>query len=267
MCGTCIEPPLHPEGGEKIIKDFGMYPSEFRVDEFNQFTKDITINNEGDTTEGIFAPWFLLKDEYFELIGGHDGIYAPYGYEDSDIFSRMALADFTFIQSRDALVYHFTQRGHKWTKGVGIENTGYREQMEKTRKIYIRKFGTEPIFDYNHKPLPIPKYNIGLVLYNADNHLLEFLEPYFTNVYINNNLPYQYENKVKNINEELSNDIIVEVDTAKLTNENIEFLMKVPFVLKQNTQTGSFQFDIFNIYFCYFFVLFIIRYFITYSLK
>ena len=45
-----------------------------------------------------------------------------------------------------------------------------------------------------------------------------------------------------------SNDIIIEVDTANLTNENIEFLLKVPFVLKQNTQIGGFKFDIFNIY-------------------
>ena len=49
---------------------------------FNEFCENRDINQ---TQQSIFAPWFLLKDEYFDKIGGHDTIYAPYGYEDSDI--------------------------------------------------------------------------------------------------------------------------------------------------------------------------------------
>ena len=245
VCGTCVEPPLHPAGGEKHIFDAGMYPDQFNYDEFTKFCEGLDIDK---IQSGIFAPWFLLKDEYFDKIGGHDPIYAPYGYEDSDIFSRMALAGFEFIQSRDALVYHFTQRGHKWTAGVGIENDGYRDQMEKTRKIYIRKFGTEPIFDYNHKPTPIPKYNIGLIIYNAPQELVFFLEPYFTTIYTNNMQPVEGVSKLKNIEDDLINDIFVTVNAEHLTNENIEFLMKLPYVLKQNTQIGSFKVDIFNLY-------------------
>lgn len=245
VCGTCVEPPLHPAGGEKHIFDAGMYPDQFNYDEFTKFCEGLDIDK---TQSGIFAPWFLLKDEYFDKIGGHDPIYAPYGYEDSDIFSRMALAGFEFIQSRDALVYHFTQRGHKWTAGVGIENDGYRDQMEKTRKIYIRKFGTEPIFDYNHKPTPIPKYNIGLIIYNATTDLIVFLEPYFTTIYTNNLGQIDGVSKIKDINDDLTNDSFVTVNAEHLTNENIEFLLKLPYILKQNTQIGSFKVDIFNLY-------------------
>ena len=33
MSGTRIEPPLHPEGPEKIIRDFGIEPEEFKEQE------------------------------------------------------------------------------------------------------------------------------------------------------------------------------------------------------------------------------------------
>ncbi len=160
----------------------------------------------------------------------------------------MALAGFDFIQSRDALVYHFTQRGHKWTKGVGIENDGYRDQMEKTRKIYIRKFGTEPIFDYNHKPIPAPKYNIGLIIYNAPMDLVIFLEPYFTTIYTNNLGQVEGVSKLKDINDELTNDIFVTLNAEQLTNENVGFLLQLPHILKQSGEVGSMKYDIFNLY-------------------
>ena len=234
VCGTCIEPPLHPPGGEKIIEDFGMYPEDFKKDSFDNFVYEVRYQSEDKTTNGIFAPWFLLKDEYFDKIGGHDPIYAPYGYEDSDLFTRMALAGFNFIQSRDALVYHFTQRGHKWTRGVGIENDGYREQMEKTRRIYVKKFGTDPIFDYNHTPTPAPKYNIGFNLINKTEQIYNILYPYCSNISIDNNV-------------ELTNDIIVEFDCNKLNNQNINFLLQLPLIIKESGEIGEMEYDIFKI--------------------
>lgn len=262
VCGTCVEPPLHPPGGEKHIFDAGLYPNEFNEELFTDFCNKV----EGGVSEGIFAPWFLLKDEYFDKIGGHDTIYAPYGYEDSDLFTRMALAGFNFIQSRDALVYHFTQRGHKWTNGVGIENDGYREQMQKTRKSYIRKFGTDPIFDENRKPIPSPKYNIGLVVHNCNLSLLELLEPICDRIYVDErfeigrawdyvemesvNTHYDLSKRIAFIGNQTPSDyedIIVEFDATKLTNENIQFLFQLPSVLRDSGQIGKMEWDIFYI--------------------
>jgi GT2 family glycosyltransferase len=230
VCGTCVEPPLHPPGKEKHIFDAGLYPNEFNETLFTEFCDKV----EGGISEGIFAPWFLLKDEYFDKLGGHDTKYAPYGYEDSDLFTRMALAGFNFIQSRDALVYHFTQRGHKWTKGVGIENDGYREQMEKTRKIYVRKFGTDPIFDENHKPTPSPKYNIGFNIINQTDYIHSIVEPYCSNIAFNG---YPV----------LFNDIVVEFDANLLTNENIQFIFQLPSILKDSGELCDMEWDIFKI--------------------
>jgi len=230
VCGTCVEPPLHPPGGEKHIFDAGLYPNEFNETLFTEFCDNV----DGGVSEGIFAPWFLLKDEYFDKLGGHDIKYAPYGYEDSDLFTRMALAGFNFIQSRDALVYHFTQRGHKWTKGVGIENDGYREQMEKTRRIYVKKFGTDPIFNENHKPIPSPKYDIGFNVINQTEQITNIIEPYCDTISFNSNL-------------ELSNDIIVEFDTTKLTNDNIQLLIQLHYILKDSGEIEEIEWEIFKI--------------------
>lgn len=231
VCGTCVEPPLHPPGKEKHIFDAGLYPNEFNEELFKDFCNKV----EGGISEGIFAPWFLLKDEYFDKIGGHDTMYAPYGYEDSDLFTRMALAGFNFIQSRDALVYHFTQRGHKWTKGVGIENDGYKEQMEKTRRMYVKKFGSDPIFDENHKPIPSPKYDIGFNVINQTEQITNIIEPYCDTISFNSNL-------------ELWNDIIVEFDATKLTNDNIQFILQLSSILKDSGELGDMEWDIFKIH-------------------
>ena len=46
VCATRIEPPLHPNGGEKILLDFGMYPEEFKQDEFNQYVEEHSIDDK-----------------------------------------------------------------------------------------------------------------------------------------------------------------------------------------------------------------------------
>jgi glycosyltransferase involved in cell wall biosynthesis len=40
VCATRIEPPLHPNNGEKVLQDFGMYPEEFKEEEFHQYIKN-----------------------------------------------------------------------------------------------------------------------------------------------------------------------------------------------------------------------------------
>ena len=262
VCGTCVEPPLHPPGGEKHILDLGMYPNEFNENKFNIFCNNKDIDQ---TSEGIFAPWFLLKDEYISKIGKHDIIYAPYGYEDSDLFTRMALANFNFIQSRDAFVYHFTQRGHKWTEGVGIENTDYQYQMNKTRKEYIRKFGSDPKFDFNHKPTPSPKYNIAFIIENCNSNVLEALEPWCDRIYIDDEMGVlfaaYYETEHKNTSYDLKkrilntkyndpqgeNDIVVEFNARLLNNETFQLLTQLSNIIHDNGEVGEFELDIFKI--------------------
>ena len=71
VCSTRIEPPIHPNDGEKIQIDFGMWPEEFKKDEFNAYVESQL--NGTKTTNGIFAPWMMYRDEFLS-IGGHDPI-------------------------------------------------------------------------------------------------------------------------------------------------------------------------------------------------
>lgn len=253
VCGTCVEPPLHPPGGEKHIFNAGMYPSDFSMERFNGFCEGLDIDR---TKAGIFAPWFLLREEYFNRIGGHDKMFAPYGYEDADLFTRMALQGFTFIQSRDALVYHFTQRGHKWTKGVGIENDGYKEQMNHTRREYVRKFGTDPLFDADHAPTPAPKYDIGFVIEKGNPSVLQLLEPYCSTMYIDCDIDqyireeksaFDISQRVKSIENEKLNDIIVSFNANKLTQHSFNVLLQLPLIIQETNDVGQFEYDIFTI--------------------
>ena len=61
VSATRIEPPLHPEGPEKILADYGIEPEEFDeqklLNEYESFKKDTT-------TEGIFAPWAIMKEDF-----------------------------------------------------------------------------------------------------------------------------------------------------------------------------------------------------------
>lgn len=259
---TCIEPPIHPEGPEKIQMNFGMYPNEFKVDEFIRFCELYGDDVSGQTTDSLFAPWFINKEEYFNRLGGHDKLFAPYGWEDSDIFVRMALAGFHIVRMKDTFVYHFTQRGHKWKNGqVGEFNSDYQSQMFSMQRNFIRKWGTDVCRDGEHRPMEITKYDIGLKLKNAMPMTIGFLEPYFSTVYCDVDAATEYLkdemkftemdilSKFKPYDEKPTNDIVVECDMADLmeNQERFKFVTVLPFIIKDNNTTGKFQYDTFMI--------------------
>ena len=78
VCATRIEPPLHPEGPEKIIHNFGIETEEFDWDNWKNNNKSF---EQDRTTEGIFAPWCMYKEDFLS-VGGHDELFAPQSRED-----------------------------------------------------------------------------------------------------------------------------------------------------------------------------------------
>ena len=254
VSATRIEPPLHPADPAKIVDNFGLWPEKdvadgFKKEQFNQFVENNLDNDK--ITKGVFAPWLIHKEDYW-AVGGHDETLNSHS-EDRDLFNRFLLNGFDFVQPWNSLVYHLTCRGGQFEHAISTENLQTKSESwnalaaENTKK-FIRKWGTQPLYDQYQYPTIMPKYDIGLVIYDATIDLVTFLEPYFTTIYTNNLGKFEGVSKIKDINDELTNDTIVEVKTTELTNENIEFLLKIPYVLKQNTQTGSFKVDIFNLY-------------------
>jgi glycosyltransferase involved in cell wall biosynthesis len=265
VCGTRIEPPLHPEGKEKIIRDFGMDFDTLDIDVFEKFVIESQVEFKDQTTRGMFAPWFIYKSD-FQNIGGHDPVFAPFPYEDSDIFQRWILAGYNLIQSRDAFVYHLTCRGHRWNDKVGTDDDYFKIVSKRAQRNYLRKWKSWIKNDAYQYPIIPPVYNIAYVVKNCNLALLEALEPWCDRIYIEDethalysqyldkeqqNTSFDLSKRVFNLssNDPLSeNDIIIEFDAIKLNQQSFYTLQQMPEIIKQSGEVGDFELDIFKLH-------------------
>ena len=251
VCATRIEPPIHPPGLEKIVMDFGMDHNDLKLDEFEKFCKEKQTEFKDDTTKGIFAPWILYKEDHLS-IGGHDQIFTPYGYEDSDIFNRWILAGYEMVQSRDAFVYHLTCRGHRWNKGVGIVNDDYESTMNRCRRDFIRKWGDWIKNDDYQFPIINPKYDIGFIVKNCNIKLLETLEPWCSTIYSDAdwhtyiqteqpNTSFKLAERAYVINYPKHNEILVKIDGNSFSQEDFQILQQLPEIIQDSGEIGEFN--------------------------
>ena len=258
VAGTRIEPPLHPPGKEKIVKDFGTYTEDFREQDFYDYCKELQElpENKNMITRGIFAPWAMYKEDFL-AIGGHDKLFAPFPYEDSDIFQRMILRGLEINQSRDAFVYHFTCRGHRWTKEVQKDDTFYKLCCAKNMAHYLRKWGSWIENDENCYPVIQNKYDIGFVVNNCTPNLLGMLEPWCSTLYTDldvksfiDNLqpgtPFDMTKRVKKLTDEKTNQILLTFDSKKLTQQNFGIITSLAKIIKDSGEVGTFEHDIFS---------------------
>ncbi len=253
---TRIEPPLHPPGPEKVLMDFKTEPEDFNEEEFLKWYEGYEVSIKGKTTQGIFAPWFLLKQD-FQSVGGHDPLYAPQSKEDSDIFNRFLLNGYSFVQLWDAAIYHMTCRGSRFnptltTPGKNSEEWE-RQNMISTRN-FIRKWGHFVKHDQFLMPQVPHKYNIGIVLNNVTTmDLVAGLEPWCSNLYINNSDLIKDYIKVEqertkfdlservletNINSFIQNDIMVSIDANKVTQQDFQYITQLPEILAEAEADG-----------------------------
>jgi len=259
VTATRIEPSLHPPGPEKILADYGIEPEEF--DEF-QFLKDLDKFKQNKTTEGVFAPWAIYKDDYW-AVGGHDDLFAPQSKEDSDIFNRLHLNGCRFVQTWDGFVYHMTSRGSRFNPmaggAPGKDSPEWLHTTTKNMRNFIRKWGTTVKHDEFLKPIVVPKYDFGFVVKNANLGLLQALEPFCSTIYVDTiftdyinieqpNTLYDLTKRIYSIHSEKQNDIEIRFDGSKLTNENFTLIQQMPEIFTNDKlETGSFELDIFEI--------------------
>lgn len=248
ICATRIEPPLHPPGDEKIIQDFGMDFDTLDIDGFEDFTIQQQRTYEDSTTRGMFAPWLLYKED-FQRIGGHDPLFAPFPYEDSDIFQRWLLQGYELIQSRDSFVYHLTCRGHRWTEEIGKNDDYFITVEEKARRNYVRKWGSWIQNDKYQHPILIPVYNKGIEIQNSSYDLLIKLEPWFSKikedygsaVYINNNQGKTSINLTDKFTDTLDTDIVVYIDGKKFTAQDMYYIERLNQIIDGSGSIGKFE--------------------------
>ena len=279
VSATRIEPPLHPPGPEKYVKNFGLEPEEFDESAFEKFVYKTEYSKQGEVTEGIFAPWMMFKED-FVAIGGHDLLFAPMELEDSDIFNRMHLAGYKFIQSRDAFVYHMTCRGSRFKDGIEIEREiplpdgtiWYKpkdsEEYIKLRQIkfreWWRKWHTDVLHDENMKPIVPGRYQTAFVIKNANLAAVSALEPWCDVLYTDDELGiieaayYEQEHKVTMFSlkekfktskhETPKEDVVIEFDAQQLTEAHFRTVIKqLPMILDTIDQPGTYAYDIFTV--------------------
>ena len=278
VSATRIEPPLHPEGPEKVLEDFGIEPEEFKEQELLKKVTTLQLEHGTDYnfckfTEGIFAPWAIYKEDFL-AIGGHDPLYAPQSKEDSDIFNRFVLAGYELIQTWEGFVYHMTCRGSRFKDGAlrnpagqvfmkGRESTEWLEQNLRSTRNFIRKWGHMVRHDEMMKPIIPPKYNVGFVVHNCNTQMLKEIEPWCSDIYgdwvghkglgANDyikkeqpNTQFDLSKKIHSQHIEPKNDVVIEFDCNLLTPQNFQILVNLSDILKDSGEVGELELEIFK---------------------
>ena len=252
---TRIEPPLHPDGPEKVLLNCGVEPEEFKEEVVLDWVRK--YNDKGKLTEGIFAPWaFYVKE--FQAIGGHDPLYAPQSKEDSDIFNRFLLNGIKFKQVWDGFVYHMTCRGSRRNvkdkaKNIYEDSPEWLAQNERSTRNFIRKWGHFVMHDTLMKPVVPNKYNVGFWIHNCNQTLLHALEPWADYI---NVLEMPDEDVTKYINKEQPNtaipirakintfkkvDVFVKIDAKTFTADDYSLIQQLSQILDDSGAVGSFE--------------------------
>lgn len=224
VCGTRIEPPLHPPGQEKVIRDFGLDFDSLNIEAFESCCIELQSEFKDQVTPGMFAPWILYKEDFL-AIGGHDWGFAPFPYEDSDIFQRWLLNGYTLIQSRDAFVYHLTCRGHRWTGEIGKNDDYFAQAEAKARRYYIKKWGSWIKNDEYQHPILTPVYKKCAVI---TNYTPSELDDWFTAI---------------NPEDTKEFDVVVKFDFTKLTYDDMNIFTSLNDIVQQTNEIGEFEIE------------------------
>ena len=258
ISATRVEPPLHPDGPEKILRNFGIEVEDFNFDIWYEESEKL---KEDKTTEGIFAPWCMYKDDFLS-IGGHDDLFAPQSKEDSDIFNRFKLKGYKFIQPWDALVYHFTSRGSRFNKhsggAAGKNSDEWIKTTTKNGRNLIRKWGHfikhTPLMD----PIIPPKYNVGFIIKNCTLEFLRELEPWADICYVDldytdylyiekDNTIVDLKERIKPFDNEKNCEILVEMDSKTFGPQEFQIIQQFSEIIKDNGEIGKFELGNLNI--------------------
>ena len=252
VSATRVEPPLHPDGPEKIIRNYGIEAEEFN---FKAWYEGSDKLKEDRITEGIFAPWCMYKEDFFN-VGGHDQLFAPQSKEDSDLFNRFQLNGYKFIQPWDALVYHFTSRGSRFNKhsggAAGVNSKEWIDTTTKNGRNFLRKWGHFIKHDRFMKPIIPSKYNIGFVVKNCNEEILKLLEPYCDTIYVDcdykNYIKEEQQNTLINLStrvlpydNEKNNDILIEIDRTKFNEKDMMIIQKLSEIFDDSGKVGEFN--------------------------
>jgi hypothetical protein len=184
VCSTRVEPPLHGYSDYTITKDLGTDPSQFNIDQWNEYSKSVKSNR---AAEYFFAPYTFYK-KVWQSIGGYDTIFRR-SREDSDLVQRCIHAGIRLIQTWEANVYHFTcvsSRGKNWFDPNNEEAKKRVELQQTADGIELRRF-LQKWNGFNHGDAKLDKFDVDLVIKDQNRinpMFIAQLEPFFSRVWL-----------------------------------------------------------------------------------
>ena len=261
---TRIEPPLHPNGEEKILLPFGLDTYDFDEQGLLKYIEDTKDRHDGKITNGCFAPFAAYKSD-FEEIGYHDDInFRPFMFEDTDVYQRLMLNGCELVQTWEGFVYHLTCRGWKFKNGPDQklpeeEDNKYQNVNVMNARNFIRKWGHFLSHDKEMRPLISGRYDIGYVVHQLDEYTLLLLEPWCDTLYSDldyekyisaeqKNTKFDLRKKLKSLTDEKTNDVIIEFRLKDLTQEAFNELNLMQLVIEKTNKTGKFEHGIYKIF-------------------
>lgn len=213
-----VEPPLFGNSNtlQKPIENFGLSSETFDKYAFDCFYWNHVNKLSHITEPSPFGGFFMAGPvSVFKSIGGFDEKFIPYFYEDSDLMVRMHLAGYKFTMILNAIVYHI---GSLTSRKSADSSTSHKI----TEKIFLSKWKTT--FDYYKQFSMLHGINytypsVNIQIQNCDKMLKEYLE-LFSDI-----------NAVNTI----------KVDGAKLTQNDIDLLPQIPFIIEMANSSGLYE--------------------------
>jgi hypothetical protein len=230
---TRVEPPIYSDTYPgKVLLDCGTDLQSFDHDKFLNFNIEEQIIDGG--SQLFFG---CMKEDYIGIDGNTFKMFC----EDDDLHLRYKLAGFEHKVS-SAHIYHFVSKTSR--------NGDYQQIEQQSNKNFIRKWG----FRNSQNNI---KYNIGFRVLKCNSMFLELLEPWCSNILIDDemqvltshyidkeqkNTSFNLSERIKSTPfESLENDIIVEFDTTQLNQQNFQLLQQLPDIIKESGEIGLFE--------------------------
>ena len=107
------------------------------------------------------------------------------------------------------------------------------------------------------KPIIPPKYDIGFIVKNCNDQLLEALEPWCNNIYVDEgnvhsmidnyitleslNTGFDLHERIRLFDDEKNNEILVTIDGSKFTQQDFQIVQQLPEIFKDSGEIGSFE--------------------------
>jgi hypothetical protein len=168
------------------------------------------------------------------------------------------------------MVYHLTSRGSRFNSFSGgkpgeVNSKEWQYTNHKNIRNFIRKWGTNVKHDELMLPMVSPKYDIGFVIENCNDQLLELLEPWCSGIYVDTyvedyiekeqpNTLYNLEERVHDIGRVIhetgyKHDIELWFDGTKFNEQSFQYIQQLSEILAndEELEVGEFELDIFKV--------------------